>query len=174
MRNIVVVPYDPNWNNEFERIKIELAVALKDTAIAIEHVGSTSVPMLYAKPIIDIDIVIDEEVFDIVIKQLREIGYTHEGNLGIEGREAFAYKDKPHLMEHHLYVCYKDASELKRHLALRDFLRDNEEYCEKYSKIKVEIANKYPHDIEKYLEGKQPIILEIYEKCGLDITRKQS
>ena len=172
MRNIVVVPYDPNWKHEFERIKIELARALKNTALAIEHVGSTSVPTLYAKPIIDIDIVIDEEALDKVINQLREIGYTHLGNLDIAGREAFSYTNKPHLMEHHLYVCDKDADELKRHLALRDFLRSHEEYCEKYSKIKLEMANRYPHDIDNYIEGKQPIILEIYENCGLDITYK--
>lgn len=173
MRNIIVVPYNPNWIEEFERIKSELSAVLNDIILSIEHVGSTSIPELYAKPIIDIDIVIESEKFDLVKARLTELGYKHEGNLGIEGREAFKYKDKPYLMEHHLYVCDKDADELKRHLALREFLRANKEYREKYSKIKIEMALKYPNDIDNYLDGKQPVILEIYEKCGLGTTYKR-
>jgi GrpB-like predicted nucleotidyltransferase (UPF0157 family) len=70
-------------------------------------------------------------------------------------------------------VCDKDAEELKRHLALRDFLRKNEEYRDKYSQTKLEVAEKHPHDIDAYIDGKQPVILEIYEKCGLDISDKK-
>ena len=172
MRNIIVVPYDPNWAHEFERIKAELMPVLSDCVLAIEHVGSTSVPGLYAKPIIDIDIVIEKEKFDQVKARLAGIGYSHEGNLGVEGREAFDYEGKPHLMEQHLYVCGKDADELKRHIALRDFLRANQEYRDKYSAVKKEMAKKHPHDIDRYIDGKQPVILEIYEKCGLDTTYK--
>jgi len=172
MRTIKVVPYDPIWKTEFDKIKCELSDVLTDIVITIEHVGSTSVPGLYAKPVIDIDIVIEKELFDIVMKQLEYIGYHHVGDLGIEGREAFKYKDKPHLMEHHLYVCYKDADELKRHITLRDFLIKNSAYRDKYSKIKVDMANKYPHDIDNYINGKQPIILEIYDICGLDTSYK--
>lgn len=173
MKNIVVVPYNPNWPHEFEKIKSELAVTLQDSVLSIEHVGSTSVPGLWAKPIIDIDIVIHKEKFDIVKTRLGSIGYVYEGDLGIVGREAFKYEDKPHLAEHHLYVCDKDADELKRHLALRDFLRGNKEYRDKYSNVKIQMAEKYPHDIDGYLDGKQPVILEIYGLCGLDTTYKK-
>ena len=175
LRTIVVLPYDPNWAIEFERIKLEImnAVKEKEYVLAVEHIGSTSVPGLYAKPIIDIDIVIDITVFGKVAEKLGSIGYTHVGNLGVDGREAFKYAEKPHLMEHHLYACDKDADELKRHLVLRDFLRNNKEYREKYSRIKLEMARKYPHDIDAYIDGKQPLILEIYEKCGLDISYKK-
>jgi len=166
MRTIVVLPYDSSWPIEFEKIKVELLLALHDFVIAIEHVGSTSVPHLYAKPIIDIDVVINNDMLPAVIRKLYEIDYRHEGNLGIEGREAFKYQDKHHLMAHHLYVCAKDSDELKRHLALRDFLRVNSEYRDKYSRIKLEMAQKYPHDIDSYINGKEPVILEIYEKCG--------
>jgi GrpB-like predicted nucleotidyltransferase (UPF0157 family) len=172
MRTIIVAPYDPAWANEFIRIRDEVLSAVQDSVLAIEHVGSTSVPGLYAKPIIDINIVIDKEMFQTVAEELSNIGYQHEGDLGVQGREAFKYDDKPHLMKHHLYVCDKDAEELKRHLALRDFLRMNEEYRDKYSRIKLEMAEKYPHDIDAYIDGKQPVIMEIYEKCGLDISYK--
>jgi len=172
MRNIIVVPYDTNWINEFERIKNELEHALAGLILTIEHIGSTAVPGLYAKPIIDIDIVIEKEMLDKVKENLDIIGYCHVGNLGVEGREAFKYEGKFHLMEHHLYVCEKDADELKRHIALRDFLRTNKKYCDKYSDKKIEMAQKYPNDIDNYLDGKQPIIMEIYEICGLDTTYK--
>lgn len=173
MRTILVVSYNPSWKNEFERIKNELAIGLKNTFIAIEHVGSTSVPGLYAKPIIDVDIVINGKMFDEVKERLESIGYYHVGDLGIGGREAFKYENKTHLMEHHLYVCDTDADELKRHIALRDFLKNNEEYRSKYSEIKKEMANLFPHDIDNYIEGKEAIILEIYEKCGLDTAYKK-
>ena len=75
-------------------------------------------------------------------------------------------------MEHHLCVCDKNADELKRHIALRNFLRGNNEYRDKYSRIKQDMTVKYPHDIDSYILGKQPVILEIYEKCGLDISYK--
>lgn len=94
MRNIVVLPYDENWTYEFEKIKKELEFALMGAEISIEHIGSTSVKGLYAKPIIDIDIVIENDTFHIICDRLKEIGYEHVGDLGITGREAFKYDDK--------------------------------------------------------------------------------
>ena len=103
---VTVFPYDEAWKEAFDSIKRELDAVLGDVAIAIEHVGSTSVPGLSAKPCIDIDIVIkDYSVFDEVVERLFKIGYVHEGDLGIKDREAFKYCEKPHLMKHHLYVC---------------------------------------------------------------------
>jgi len=168
MRTITVVPYNPDWKNSFDKIKNELYPAVSDVILSIEHIGSTAVPGLCAKPIIDIDIVIEKDFFDGVKNQLAKIGYFHMGDLGIEGREAFKYENKTHLMEHHLYVCDKDADELKRHIALRDFLRVNKDYRLKYSATKITMANRYPHDIDNYILGKQPIIMEIYEQCGLN------
>jgi GrpB-like predicted nucleotidyltransferase (UPF0157 family) len=167
LRNIVVLPYDDIWAFEFEKIKMELETALKGAELSIEHVGSTSVKGLAAKPIIDIDIVIENDNFNIVRDRLREIGYEHVGDLGITGREAFKYTDKKHLMDHHPYVCAKDSSELKRHIKFRDHLRTNIIDRERYSAIKLEMASKYPHDIDNYINGKQPVILDIYKKCGL-------
>ncbi len=128
----------------------------------IEHVGSTSVVGLPAKPIIDIDAVVKSGDVEKTIRALEHIGYIHEGNLGIEGREAFAYEGKEHLQAHHLYVCPEDSEELKRHLAFREYLRKNQVAREKYGSIKLEAAKLYPDDIEKYIEYKSPIIEEIY------------
>ena len=94
-----VLPYDLKWKWEFEKIKAELEAAIGEYAVAIEHVGSTAVEGLSAKPCIDIDVVIEDySVLDRVVDGLRSIGYVHEGDLGIKGREAFKYTDKPHFI----------------------------------------------------------------------------
>jgi GrpB-like predicted nucleotidyltransferase (UPF0157 family) len=175
MRTITVEPYNPKWVEEFERIKSEILPLISDCIISFEHVGSTSVVGMHAKPVIDIDIIIDEGMLPVIIEKLAAIGYDHRGDLGIKGREAFGYKDedKANLMKHHLYVCCKDNAELRQHLALRDHLRKDPEYCEKYSNIKIEMVKRYPHDIDSYIKGKEPVIMEIYELCGIKPWKDQ-
>lgn len=165
-KHVIVEDYNAEWKNEFERIKNELLTVLSKKINSIEHVGSTSVEGLSAKPIIDIDIVIDQN-FEEVRQALESMGYTYEGDLGISGREVFKYRGNQHLMLHHLYVCNKDNKELLRHIKFRDYLRQHKEDRDKYSSIKKEMAFKYPEDIDSYIKGKQPVILEIYNKCGL-------
>ena len=167
-RKVIVLPYDEAWASEFEKIKSEIEGALGDLVLAVEHVGSTSVKGLSAKPCIDIDVVIrDYSVFDDVVQRLNAIGYIHEGDFGIAGREAFKYSDKPHLMMHHLYVCPKDSEELRRHITFRDFLRNDAEASKKYGSVKEIAAKLYPNNIDKYIEYKSPCIKELYGQCGL-------
>ena len=167
-RRVTVLPYDSRWAVEFLQIKSELEAALVELAIGIEHVGSTSVVGMSAKPCIDIDVVIaDYSVFDEAVRRLAEIGYVHEGDLGVAGREAFDYSGKEHLRKHHLYVCPKDSEELRRHLTFRDYLRSHPEAAERYSRVKEEAAELFPYDIEKYIEYKSPCIEEIYKICNL-------
>lgn len=166
--NVIVLPYSKEWKSDFEKIKKELVCALEGLIIGIEHVGSTSVEGLSAKPCIDIDVIIkDYSVFEAVVSALAAIGYTHEGNLGIKDREAFKYTDKPHLKKHHLYVCPQDSAELYRHITFRDFLRANPDAIKKYSKVKETAAKLFPNDIDKYIEYKSPCIEELYALCGL-------
>ena len=154
-RHVVVVPYDEAWKKDFEDIRAELSEVLDGIVMSIEHVGSTSVPGLYAKPIIDIDVVIESmDDFEGVKK-------------GIPGREAFDYEGKEHLRNHHLYVCSKDASELKRHMSFRDYLRTHPEAVEEYSRVKLEGAKLYPYDIDSYIEHKSPFIEKIYKEIGI-------
>ena len=167
-KHVIVLPYDENWKNEFEKIRHELSEALGELALSIEHVGSTSVQGLSAKPIIDIDVVInDTSLLNDVIASLESIGYKHEGDLGIPGREAFKYDSKEHLMKHHLYVCAKDSLELKRHISFRDYLKSHPEAINEYSRTKEEGALLYPYDIDKYIEYKSPFIERIYKEIGI-------
>lgn len=167
-KKVVVVPYNEQWPKEFEKIKVEIISALGQLAVSVEHVGSTSVKGLWAKPIIDIDVVIlDNKLLLQVINKLKNIGYHYEGNLGIEGREAFRYDYKPGFMLHHLYVCVQNSKELKRHLAFRDYLRTHSDAVQEYSQVKREGAALFPDDIEAYIQYKSPIIEKIYHCCGL-------
>ena len=161
----VVLPYDEQWKQDFLVIKDELTSALGQLAMGIEHVDSTSVENLSAKPIIDIDVVIkDYTVFEEVVSVLETIGYRPEGDLGIAGLEAFKYDGKEDLRKHHLYVCPADSLELKRHIAFRDYLRTHPDAVREYSHIKEEGAKLYPYDIERYIEHKSPFIEKIYIK----------
>lgn len=165
---VVVLPYDIKWKNEFQKIKLHLEEALGDTILRIEHVGSTSVEGLSAKPIIDIDVVIESyDKFKKVKSILENLGYYHEGDLGIKDREAFAYEEKPEFMLHHLYVCPQNSEELKRHTTFRDYLKIHKEDRESYSEVKLQAAKMYPTDIDSYLEFKSSCITEIYKRCGL-------
>ncbi len=167
-KNVIVLPYDPKWKNDFDEIKQELVNAIGDLIVGIEHVGSTSVEGLSAKPIIDIDVVIsDYSVFDSIVSKLSTIGYIHKGDLGIKDREVFKYSDKSHLRKHHLYVCPQNSKELLRHITFRDFLRNNPEAVKKYSKVKENAAKLFPDNMDKYIEYKSPCIEELYLLCGL-------
>ena len=165
---VIVTPYNKAWKTDFENIKHELASALGDLVIGIEHIGSTSVEGMSAKPCIDLDVIIsDYSVFNLVVSKLASIGYIHEGNLGIEDREAFKYTNKPHLQKHHLYVCPQNSNELHRHITFRNFLRGNPEAAKAYSLVKETAAQLYPDDIDGYMSHKAPCIAEMYKICGL-------
>ena len=167
-KHVIVQSYDKTWADDFVAIRDELNDALKDLALRIEHVGSTSVEGLSAKPIIDIDVVIkDYAVFEEVVSALGAIGYRYEGDLGIAGREAFKYDGKAYLRKHHLYVCPEDSAELKRHIAFRDYLRSHSDAVREYSRIKEEGARLYPYDIDRYIEHKTPFIEKIYKEIGI-------
>ncbi|MBO5110009.1 MAG: GrpB family protein [Clostridia bacterium] len=167
-KSVEVVPYSYTWAESYELIKAELLAAVGDFILGIEHVGSTAVEGLSAKPCIDIDIIIEDySMLDTVINQLATIGYVHEGDLGIKDREAFKYTNKPHLENHHLYVCPKSSNELHRHITFRNYLKTHPEAVVKYSKIKEEAAKLFPNDIDQYIAYKTPCIEELYAACGL-------
>ena len=167
-RHIVVLPYDKNWKTNFIAIKNKLSAVLGDLALRIEHVGSTSIEGCFSKPIIDIDVVIENySVLNTVILKLEQIGYNHKGDMGIKDREVFEFVGEESFCEHHLYVCTKYSSELKRHIGFRDYLRANPKEVEIYSNIKIEGARLYANDIEEYMKYKSYFIKKVYKKLAL-------
>jgi len=123
---------------------------------------------MVAKPIIEMDIVIEEARFDEIRSKLEEKGYLHQGDLGIEVREAFKLLNeelKKSLPPHHLYVCKDDSKELKRHIAFREFLRNNPKEVDEFSRIKRELYKRFPNDKDTYVEAKDSTIKEILRKA---------
>lgn len=161
--------YTPNWIIDFSKIKGEIEKALTGLSFSIEHVGSTSVPKLDSKAIIDIDIIYTEEAdFEKIKRRLENIGYYHNGNQGIEDRDVFKRKgistdsilDE---IQHHLYVCPIHSKALERHILSRDFLRKNDWARIKYQEMKYELAAQANQDKKVYAALKEDNINEFID-----------
>ena len=173
MRTIEVVDYDPRWPEVFERLRSEVWPVVRDVAVSVEHVGSTSVPGLAAKPIIDVSVVVPTYAeIPLVIERLATLGYGHRGNLGVEGREAFASPDR--LPIHHLYVCPRDSLGLANQLAVRDHLRTHPETAKEYGDLKKRLAMQFLHDIDSYIDGKTDLILKILRTADFPRTQLEA
>ena len=161
---IEVVDWSPRWAEEFDEVAAELRGALSDVASArVEHVGSTSVPGLAAKPILDIDVIVDAgDVLD-AVGALVSVGYVHRGDLGVTGREAFHAPGPP---RRHVYVCTAGTTNVRNHLAVREVLRTRDDLREAYATVKLALAEDPGMDIETYLAGKSSVLQEILEVSG--------
>jgi GrpB-like predicted nucleotidyltransferase (UPF0157 family) len=156
---VTCVNYNPIWKNEFRKVESYLFDLLKDNIIAIEHIGSTSVRGCSAKPILDIDLVIEnQEEFDSVKTILESVGYAHRGNQGIEGREVFKRLFEDDFMAYHLYCCKKDSTELLRHLSLKAYLNHYPKVRDEYGTLKMRLAKEFPEQILDYMEGKDDFV----------------
>ena len=176
---MVIINYDKKWPQDFLKIKNELMKVLT-IPCQVQHVGSTSIPGMKAKPIIDIDVGLENwSDFEAVKRALAEIGYEHEGDRGITGREAFCRNGKLHNeildgIDHHLYVCSVDNEEYKRHILFRDYLRSHDEARDRYNQIKDEILAKVgPENRAGYVQMKEEnyrdFFEEIIEKANKEI-----
>jgi GrpB-like predicted nucleotidyltransferase (UPF0157 family) len=174
---IIIEEYSPSWALSFQELRPVYLMHLADLVTDVQHVGSTSVVGLAAKPIIDVDLIISsKETLKAVIKKLHSLGYDHQGDLGIKDREAFKRQSDgvpfdPHTStwpKHHLYVCLADSIGLKNHLAFRDFLRRHPETAKAYGELKKRLAREHPFDIDSYVERKTPFITKVLREAGFD------
>ncbi|HWB52771.1 MAG TPA: GrpB family protein [Tepidisphaeraceae bacterium] len=162
---VIVVDYDPSWPDTFARLRANIWPSICDAATVIEHVGSTSVPGLAAKPIIDMTIIVPNAgAMRTVIHRLAILGYHHRGDLGVPGRQAFS--NPPATPPHHLYACLPDNDALHNHLAIRDYLRSNPSAAEAYAQLKKQLATQFPDDIDAYIDGKTEFILTILSRSS--------
>lgn len=160
-----IAEHDPEWPEGFRALRDRIWPLVSDVAISMEHVGSTSVPGLAAKPIIDLDIVIpSRKELPLIVARLARLGYVHRGNLGIDDRDAFAVPEGQ--LEHNLYVCPRDSTALRDHIVLRDHLRANPSDAAQYADLKRQLAARFSHDIGGYVEGKTAFILSTLARCG--------
>jgi GrpB-like predicted nucleotidyltransferase (UPF0157 family)/RimJ/RimL family protein N-acetyltransferase len=163
---VVVEPYNPSWPSQFEAIKLELKSHLASVDIvSIEHVGSTSVPNLVAKPIIDIDIIVTRENVQPAIDALVGNGkFSYLGELGIVDRHVV--KDPNQLPRRNTYICVDGAFQTRNHLGVRDTLRANSELCDEYGTLKLRLAAQSTSIVD-YTEAKGEILQKILAASNL-------
>ncbi|EJS70189.1 GrpB family protein [Bacillus cereus] len=173
-QRIIIEEYNVKWESEFHKLQTLINNVMKDSVLSIEHVGSTAVEGLASKPILDIDIVIEDyEIFPEVVKKLETIGYYHQAEWSYKGREAFGRKDafvpwsEEHTvwMDQHLYVCDKNSEELRRHVAFRDYLREHDDVAIEYGRLKEKLARESKNRTS-YSEGKTAFMTNILEKIN--------
>ena len=171
-QHIVVTAYNPEWPNMFEMEAEKIRQILGPNCVSIFHIGSTSVPGLAAKPVIDIMPVVHSlERVDAAAEEFEKIGYEYLGEFGIPGRRYLRKGGDERTHQIHIFQ-ETDQKNIRRHLAVRDYLRDHEESRRAYAKLKRELARKYPYDIEGYCDGKEEFVRELEEIALKEIRKK--
>jgi len=165
-REIVVSDYDPQWPSWFEAVRRPIWPAVADLAVRVDHIGSTSVPGLAAKPIIDLDIVVASEA-DVrpVIDRLATIGYRWRGDLGVAGREAFSPVRDEGLPPHHLYLVVEHSRAHLDHLLLRDLLLEDAASRERYGALKKRNAELANDDMDFYVAAKAAFVAHLLTRA---------
>ena len=154
-----MVPYNPQWKKAFEAESQQIAKVLAENLVVMHHIGSTAIPHIYAKPVIDF--LIEVSSLELVTEQtpgMEVLGYEAMGAMGIVGRRYFRKENPPGIRTHNVHVYEVDSPEIERHLAFRDYMIAHPEDAEKYSQLKQELAQKYPQDLEGYMDGKDEFI----------------
>lgn len=180
---IHIIKYNPEWKDQFEELRAYLMPYFKDDVLKIEHVGSTAIPGMSAKPIIDLDLIIEnnDEVLERVIRKLESLGYTYLGDMGISGREAFKRNSSRTPItengriwfKHNLYVCKEGSIGLNNHLTLKKHLLGNPKKVIEYSRLKQKLAEQFPNDIDLYVSGKTDFIIKILQKEGFNSSETE-
>ncbi|RAJ79075.1 GrpB-like predicted nucleotidyltransferase (UPF0157 family) [Chitinophaga dinghuensis] len=176
MEKIEVIPYEPQWAEQFQLLKEIYLQHLQTLLPRIEHVGSTAVPGLPAKPILDIDIIIPSAAqLPVVTSALESLGYIFRGDLGIKDRYAYGITsaftpdtgDQMPRPKHHLYCVIDGSVSLRNHLLVRDTLRADAQLREAYGHLKLTLAAQVDN-IDDYVEGKSAFIGKILLEGGID------
>ena len=167
-QHITVLNYDPEWPLKYERERKAIAEILDGNGISIYHIGSTSVPGLAAKPIIDMMAVVRSlEKVDDARGKFSELGYEYLGEFGIAGRRYFRKGGDERTHQIHIFQA-DDWNNIERHLAFRDYMRTHEKERAEYAKIKTALAQRFPYDIDGYCDGKDAFVREMEKRALLE------
>lgn len=171
-RHVELVPHNPAWSKlaieEANRIREGLSFPI----IGVYHIGSTSVPDLKAKPILDFVIEV-EKLADVIqsVTEFESLDYKYMGEYGIPGRQFFT-RDTDGERSHHLHIFQKGHPDIERHIVFRDFLRANLEAAREYEKLKEKLAKRFPQSSSNYTAAKSDFILSMDEVARYWLEQK--
>lgn len=169
---IIIMDYNTDWSMEFEQEKEKLMKILSDKIISVEHIGSTSVIGLGAKPILDIAVAVsDLEVVNDFIDPLKQIGYKFVYHKEFPKRRFFR-RGKWREGTHHLHFYQFESEHWNNQILFRNYLRNNPDALKEYHQLKIELAEKYPFDRVSYTEAKAPFIQNIIKKAKEEMEQE--
>ena len=167
MRRVEVLPHDPQWRDAFETEAKHVAAALGENVVAVHHIGSTAIPNIYAKPVIDLLVEVREitEV-DGRSSAMVSLGYEVMGEYGIPGRRYFRKDNQEGIRTHHIHAFKAGSAEAKRHIAFRDYMTAHPGDAQRYSELKRRLAEEHPQSIDGYMDGKDGFIKEMDRRAA--------
>lgn len=165
-RKVKVVPFTTNWARRYREAAEELCALLGDELLAVEHIGSTAIPNMSAKPIIDILVVVRNiEAVDAFNPAFEAAGYLPRGEYGIPGRRFFI-RGSENQRTRHVHIFQQGSPQIERHLAFRDYMITHPEEAAAYAQLKETLAQRFPQDIDGYIAGKDAFIKEIDRRAA--------
>ncbi|HVF66171.1 MAG TPA: GrpB family protein [Pyrinomonadaceae bacterium] len=162
MRKVEVVAHDPRWRDAFEAEAKRVADALGENVVAVHHIGSTAIPEIYAKPVVDLLVEVrDVNEVDVRSRSMESLGYEVMGEYGIHGRRYFRKDNREGIRTHQVHAFEAGSAEVVRHLAFRDYMIAHPADARRYSELKRRLADEHPQSMDAYMDGKDGFIKEM-------------
>jgi len=167
MRKVEVVPHDPRWRDAFEAEAKLIAAALGESVVAVHHIGSTAIPNIYAKPVVDLLVEVrDMAEVDGRSSAMESLGYEVMGEYGIPGRRYFRKDNQEGVRTHNVHAFEAGSAEVERHLAFRDYMIAHPVEAQRYSELKRRLAEEHPQSMDGYMDGKDGFIKEMDRRAA--------
>lgn len=165
-RKTQIVEYDPNWVKDFEKEALLLHSIFGEVALNIYHIGSTAIPGIKAKPIIDILITTNDiTTIDSFDDQMEELGYVVGGEFGLPGRRFYCKVDNEHC-HFHVHIYEATDPSVEKYLLFRDYMIAHPTDAKEYESLKTDLATKYPNNRTLYTQSKSEFINQIFKKAA--------
>jgi GrpB-like predicted nucleotidyltransferase (UPF0157 family) len=167
MSRVQVVPHDPQWLDAFESEAKQVAAALDKNVVAVHHIGSTAIPNVYAKPVIDLLVEVrDITEVDGQNSAMESLGYEVMGEYGIRSRRYFRKDNQEGIRTHNIHAFAAGSAEAQRHLAFRDYMIAHPEEAQRYSELKRKLAEQHSQSMDAYMDGKDDFIKEMDRRAA--------
>lgn len=162
---VILLPHQTEWAKLFEQERALIETALAANVLEVQHIGSTAIPDLKAKPILDIAVAVRnfEDAF-VCVAPLEHLGYLYRGEYGIARRHYFV-KGPEDVRSHHLHMLEIHSENWQNHLLFRNHLKAHSEVAAAYGELKMALARRYPNDREGYTEGKHDFVQSVLAKA---------